>query len=97
MKISRQQGKYSSNQFNRGERESRKCRISALELFPVTRGGDVLACATAVLSRWKFLSWGVGVKQSLETFWQVAALLCGFYGGFMSLGLPTQKAARLVK
>lgn len=71
MKISRERAKYSSNQFNWEERESRKCRISALELFPVTRGGDVLACATAALSRWKFLSWGAGVKHCLETFWQV--------------------------
>lgn len=53
MEISRQGAKYSLNQFNWGQCESRKRRISALELFPVTRSGDVLACATmAVLSHY---------------------------------------------
>lgn len=51
METSRQGTKYSLNQFNWGECESRKRRISALELFPVTCSGDVLAYATtAVLS-----------------------------------------------
>lgn len=46
MEISRQGAKYSSNQFSWVECESRKRIISALELFPVTRSRDALACAT---------------------------------------------------
>lgn len=51
MEICRQGAKYSLNQFSWEECESRKGRISALELFPVALNGDVLSCATvAVLS-----------------------------------------------